>query len=70
MKSEKERQTSDEQALFSGQNKVNFTIVVRLDITLIHILKLCGELEVCEYCGIAKARQKNVNKVWTGGSRK
>ena len=35
----------------------------------IHGLKLKGDFEVCEDCAIAKARQKNVNKVWKGGSQ-
>jgi predicted secreted protein len=35
----------------------------------IHSLKLSGEFETCAECAIAKARQKNVNKEWKGGSQ-
>jgi hypothetical protein len=35
----------------------------------IHNLKLKGELKVCEDCALAKARQKNVNQDWKGGSQ-
>jgi hypothetical protein len=35
----------------------------------IHKLKLKGELKVCEDCALAKARQKNVNQDWKGGSQ-
>jgi hypothetical protein len=35
----------------------------------IHGIKLKGNVEVCEDCAIAKARQKNVNKEWKGGSQ-
>ena len=35
----------------------------------IHGLKLKGDLKVCTDCAIAKARQKNVNKDWKGGSQ-
>jgi len=30
--------------------------------------KVTGKFEVCEPCAVAKARQKNVNKDWKGGS--
>jgi hypothetical protein len=41
---------------------------VRLQKTAhIHGIELKGNLEVCEACAIAKARQKNVNKEWKGG---
>jgi hypothetical protein len=33
----------------------------------IHGLKLKGEFKVCEYCPLAKARQRNINKDWKGG---
>ena len=36
----------------------------------IYGLKLSGQFQVCEDCAIAKARQKNINKVWTGSSNK
>ena len=36
---------------------------------MIHSLKLSGDFETCEECAIAKARQKNVNKEWKGGSQ-
>jgi hypothetical protein len=32
-------------------------------------LKLKGEFKVCEDCALAKARQRNVNKDWKGGSQ-
>jgi hypothetical protein len=32
-------------------------------------LKLRGELKVCGDCALAKARQRNVNKYWKGGSQ-
>jgi hypothetical protein len=35
----------------------------------IHGLKLKGEFEVCEDCAVAKARQRNINKDWKGGSQ-
>jgi len=35
----------------------------------IHNLRLSGEFETCKECAIAKARQKNVNKEWKGGSQ-
>jgi hypothetical protein len=35
----------------------------------IHILKLKGELKVCEDCALAKVRQKNLNQDWKGGSQ-
>jgi hypothetical protein len=35
----------------------------------IHGLKLKGEFKVCEDCAVAKARQRNVNKDWKGGSQ-
>jgi hypothetical protein len=35
----------------------------------IHVLRLKGELKVCEDCAIAKARQKNVNQDWKEGSQ-
>jgi hypothetical protein len=35
----------------------------------IHGLKLKGELKVCEDGAVAKARQRNVNKDWKGGSQ-
>jgi hypothetical protein len=35
----------------------------------IHYFKLCGEFQTCEECDIAKARQKNINKDWKGGSQ-
>jgi hypothetical protein len=34
----------------------------------IHDFKLKGNFEGCEDCAVAKARQKNVTKVWKGGS--
>ena len=34
----------------------------------IHSLKVSGKFETCAECAIAKARQKNVNKEWKGGS--
>ena len=34
----------------------------------IHNLQLFGKFEVCKDCAIAKAKQKGVNKVWSGGS--
>jgi hypothetical protein len=37
--------------------------------TNIHGLKLKGEIKVCEDCALAKARQRNVNKDWKGGSQ-
>jgi hypothetical protein len=35
----------------------------------IHRLKLKGKFKVCEDCALAKARQRNVNKDWKGGSQ-
>jgi hypothetical protein len=35
----------------------------------IHDLKLNGEFKTCEDFAIAKARQKNINKEWKGGSQ-
>jgi hypothetical protein len=35
----------------------------------IHGLKLKGEFKVCEDCALAKARQRNVNQDWKGGSK-
>ena len=35
----------------------------------IHGFKLVGNVEVFQDCVIAKARQKNVNKEWKGGSQ-
>ena len=35
----------------------------------IHDLKLTGNFKVCEDCAVAKARQKNLNKDWKGGSQ-
>jgi hypothetical protein len=32
-------------------------------------LKFKGEFKVCEDCALAKARQRNVNKDWKGGSQ-
>jgi hypothetical protein len=37
--------------------------------TNIHGLKLKGEFKVCEDCAVAKARQRNVNQDWRGGSQ-
>jgi GAG-pre-integrase domain len=31
--------------------------------------KLIGNIEVCQVCALAKARQKNFNKEWKGGSQ-
>jgi Reverse transcriptase (RNA-dependent DNA polymerase) len=33
-----------------------------------HGLKYSGEFKTCEECAVAKARQKNVNKSWSGSS--
>jgi hypothetical protein len=30
--------------------------------------RFTGQFEVCEDCAIAKARQKNINKAWSGSS--
>jgi len=30
---------------------------------------LRGDFEVCQDCAVAKARQKNLNKVWKDGSQ-
>jgi hypothetical protein len=30
--------------------------------------RFTGQFEVCEYCAIAKASEKNINKVWSGSS--
>jgi hypothetical protein len=35
----------------------------------VHGLKLKGDFKVCKDCAIAKARQKNINKDWKGGSQ-
>jgi hypothetical protein len=35
----------------------------------VHGLKLKDDFEVCEDCTVAKARQKNLNKDWKGGSQ-
>jgi hypothetical protein len=35
----------------------------------VHGLKLKGDFKVCEDCTVAKARQKNLNKDWKGGSQ-
>jgi hypothetical protein len=35
----------------------------------IHGLKLKGEFKICEDCSLAKARQRNVNQDWKGGSQ-
>jgi hypothetical protein len=35
----------------------------------IHGIRWKGNVEVCEDCAIAKARQKNVNKEWKGESQ-
>jgi hypothetical protein len=35
----------------------------------VHGLKLKGDFKVCEDCVVAKARQKNLNKDWKGGSQ-
>jgi hypothetical protein len=35
----------------------------------VHGLKLKGDFKVCEDCAVAKARQKNLNKDWKGGSQ-
>jgi hypothetical protein len=35
----------------------------------IHGLKLKGEFKGCEDCTVAKARQRNINKDWKGGSQ-
>jgi hypothetical protein len=35
----------------------------------VHGLKLKGDIKVCQDCAVAKARQKNVNKDWNGGSQ-
>jgi hypothetical protein len=35
----------------------------------VHGLKLKGDFKVCEDCSVAKARQKNLNKDWKGGSQ-
>jgi hypothetical protein len=35
----------------------------------VHGLKLKGDFKVCRDCAIAKARQKNLNKDWKGGSQ-
>jgi hypothetical protein len=35
----------------------------------IHGLKLKGEFKVCDACIVAKARQRNINKDWKGGSQ-
>jgi hypothetical protein len=35
----------------------------------IHGLKLKGEFKVCEDCEVAKARQRNLNQDWKGGSQ-
>jgi hypothetical protein len=37
--------------------------------TNIHGLKLKREFKVCEDCAVAKARKRNVNKEWKGGSQ-
>jgi hypothetical protein len=37
--------------------------------THIHGITLKGNVEVFEDCAISKARQKNVNKEWKGGSQ-
>jgi hypothetical protein len=35
----------------------------------VHGLKLKGDFKVCEDCAVAKARQKNLNNDWKGGSQ-
>jgi hypothetical protein len=35
----------------------------------IHGLNFKGEFKVCENCALAKARQRNINKDWKGGSQ-
>jgi hypothetical protein len=35
----------------------------------VHRLKLKGDFKVCKDCAVAKARQKNLNKDWKGGSQ-
>jgi hypothetical protein len=35
----------------------------------VHGLKLKGNLKVCKDCAVTKARQKNLNKDWKGGSQ-
>jgi hypothetical protein len=35
----------------------------------VHGLKLKGDFKVCKDCAVAKARQKNLNKDWKGGSQ-
>jgi hypothetical protein len=35
----------------------------------IHGLKLKGVFKICEDCAVAKARQRNINKDWKGGSQ-
>jgi hypothetical protein len=43
--------------------------LVRLENTgRIHDFKLSRKFETCEVCAITKARQKNLNKDWKGGS--
>jgi hypothetical protein len=36
---------------------------------IIHGLKLKGKFKFCEYSALTKARQRNVNQDWKGGSR-
>jgi hypothetical protein len=35
----------------------------------VHGLNLKGDFKVCKDCAVAKARQKNLNKDWKGGSQ-
>ena len=35
----------------------------------VHGLKLQGQFKVCKDCAVAKARRKNVNQDWKGGSQ-
>jgi hypothetical protein len=36
--------------------------------TRMYGFRFTGQFEVCEDCAISKARQKNLNKVWSGSS--
>jgi hypothetical protein len=47
----------------------NFDIDRLKKTTNIHGLKLKGEFKVCKDCVLAKARQRNGNKDWKGGSQ-
>ena len=53
--------------LITSTKYLGIAVLKRNDVKIDN-LQLFGKFEVCKDCAIAKAKQKGVNKIWSGGS--